>query len=404
MAIRVTCTCGKQFQVKVELAGKRGKCAACGQVLSIPAIPSSAALEKAIPAPLRACPICWEPLMPYAVICLRCGLDLRTGKQVPHIMPVAPSRPVANVPTSPGLFEFEDAVSSVPTAPGKKLTTAIDSKGGSRQVTRKILLFAGLGAGGFIAAAVALIVFLSNGPPQTSTSPRSDPAQTKEIRRQAEDAANPLAQTASLPNGPLRSSTLPVLAANPLEQAAYRPKEPRPARIVRQSGALPKNSPDEWRVALETATGINTSDLNVFLFLSDFNRLYDTTKFRDDESAKLISRMKIVPKAEIDIWNEALAKSVGGRLIPPLSNDSAALVVIIQQNLLFKEQKFDHAMSKVLCQRLATIPKSAIEEVTGIGKQYSALEGTDAALAIAKYDPLFVDNVFQPQVWQALKR
>ena len=100
MAISVTCTCGKQFKVKDELAGKRGKCAACGQVLSIPAIPSSAALEKAIPAPLRACPACWEALQPNAVICLHCGHDLRTGKQVSQAKSAAPSLPTEKVPAS----------------------------------------------------------------------------------------------------------------------------------------------------------------------------------------------------------------------------------------------------------------------------------------------------------------
>ncbi len=205
--------------------------------------------------------------------------------------------------------------------------------------------------------------------------------QEKEARRQAEAAANPLAQAASLP------------------------KEPRPARIVRQAEALPKNGlQDEWLAALKTATGTAESGINIFLFLTDFNRLYDKTRFRDDESAKLINRMTIVSKAEIDIWNEALTKPVGERLISYLSNDSAALVVIIQQDLLFKEQEFDRAMSQILCQRLATIPNSAVEEVTGMGNQHSAMQNTDAALAIAKYDPLFVGNQFQPNVWQALKR
>lgn len=36
MAITVVCSCGKKFQVKDELAGRRGKCAACGQSLTIP--------------------------------------------------------------------------------------------------------------------------------------------------------------------------------------------------------------------------------------------------------------------------------------------------------------------------------------------------------------------------------
>lgn len=36
MPISVQCACGKKLQVKDELAGKRGKCPACGQVLNIP--------------------------------------------------------------------------------------------------------------------------------------------------------------------------------------------------------------------------------------------------------------------------------------------------------------------------------------------------------------------------------
>ena len=98
MAISVTCECGKQFKVKDELAGKRGKCSSCGQVLSIPTLASSADPEKATPAPLRACPACWEALQPNAVICLHCGHDLRTGKQVPQAKPsepAAPARPSA---------------------------------------------------------------------------------------------------------------------------------------------------------------------------------------------------------------------------------------------------------------------------------------------------------------------
>jgi hypothetical protein len=103
MAIHVTCTCGKQFKVKEELAGKRGKCAACGRALSVPTLAPSADQEKASPSPRRACPTCRQALQPKAVICLNCGLDLRTGKQLPQAKssaPAAPSRPSAKAPAS----------------------------------------------------------------------------------------------------------------------------------------------------------------------------------------------------------------------------------------------------------------------------------------------------------------
>jgi len=36
MSIEFACKCGKRFKVRSELAGKRGKCDACGSVLVIP--------------------------------------------------------------------------------------------------------------------------------------------------------------------------------------------------------------------------------------------------------------------------------------------------------------------------------------------------------------------------------
>lgn len=38
MAIQVTCQCGKSFNAKPELAGRRVKCPACGSPLQIPAL------------------------------------------------------------------------------------------------------------------------------------------------------------------------------------------------------------------------------------------------------------------------------------------------------------------------------------------------------------------------------
>ncbi len=49
MAISVTCRCGKKLAVRDELAGRKGKCPACGMVLSIPALPSAAGPPPALP-------------------------------------------------------------------------------------------------------------------------------------------------------------------------------------------------------------------------------------------------------------------------------------------------------------------------------------------------------------------
>lgn len=121
MAIIVTCTCGKQFKVKDELAGKRGKCAACGRVLSVPTLAPSLVQEKATPSPLRACPTCQEALQPNAVICLNCGHDLRTGKQLPHAKSSAPaalSKASAKAPASPVPLQTSDRPKSSPAGQG----------------------------------------------------------------------------------------------------------------------------------------------------------------------------------------------------------------------------------------------------------------------------------------------
>lgn len=51
MAITVSCRCGKKLAVRDELAGRKGKCPACGSVLSIPGLPSPAPPSAGDPPP-----------------------------------------------------------------------------------------------------------------------------------------------------------------------------------------------------------------------------------------------------------------------------------------------------------------------------------------------------------------
>lgn len=80
MPIQVTCACGKRFVLGDEFAGKTGKCKACGSDLRIPA--AEPAKPKPVPPATRNCTSCQAVLDPEAVICIHCGLDLRTGKQL----------------------------------------------------------------------------------------------------------------------------------------------------------------------------------------------------------------------------------------------------------------------------------------------------------------------------------
>ena len=108
MAIELTCpACGQTLKLKEEAAGKRGRCPKCQAVITVPAgsaaqstedhgprpepappTPSSVTppvpASPARPAPLHqgTCPSCGGGLAPVAVICVNCGLNLRTGQKL----------------------------------------------------------------------------------------------------------------------------------------------------------------------------------------------------------------------------------------------------------------------------------------------------------------------------------
>lgn len=132
MPIAVKCGCGKQLNVKDELAGKAIKCPGCGNVIKVgtagarsaarpaaaprpgaapagnrPANPKPAATRPAAPRPAVAspmqaassssmddlfaeegmdrevhaiCPACSKELAPGAVLCTKCGFNMTTGE------------------------------------------------------------------------------------------------------------------------------------------------------------------------------------------------------------------------------------------------------------------------------------------------------------------------------------
>lgn len=107
MPIVVQCSaCKKQFQAGDHLAGKQVKCPACQAVLVLPASQQAAAptgnsldelLAEEMPqrhAGLAGqaevkCPGCGIPVREDAVLCVNCGYNFRTGRQ---IVPDTPSQ------------------------------------------------------------------------------------------------------------------------------------------------------------------------------------------------------------------------------------------------------------------------------------------------------------------------
>lgn len=123
MPIRATCQCGHSVSVPDEMAGKRGKCPKCKEILQIPSAtaktaPASGgsakaatnkagtsapkAVPKAVPKPAAApnamsslfdevglvqkkgqiCPVCDTPIPPNSVLCVNCGFNFAEGRKL----------------------------------------------------------------------------------------------------------------------------------------------------------------------------------------------------------------------------------------------------------------------------------------------------------------------------------
>ncbi|MBN1436481.1 MAG: hypothetical protein JW936_05365 [Sedimentisphaerales bacterium] len=78
------CQCGKTFTWTPEKAGKHATCPGCKTQITIPQIQDTFEPNRqsdAEPQTLH-CPSCKNPLQPNAVVCIECGYNLKTGKQL----------------------------------------------------------------------------------------------------------------------------------------------------------------------------------------------------------------------------------------------------------------------------------------------------------------------------------
>ena len=85
MPFTISCECGKTFRVRSDQAGKRSKCSECGRVFVIPDRPPVAQSS-------RSCPSCHQIVAPDAVLCVHCGLDLKTGNTLQTAMDAKPQK------------------------------------------------------------------------------------------------------------------------------------------------------------------------------------------------------------------------------------------------------------------------------------------------------------------------
>lgn len=74
--ILVKCQCGGKLKIKAALAGKKGKCPACGTTFTVPTPPSKDGAKENE----KTCPACLAVVPSAVILCVHCGLDFRTGK------------------------------------------------------------------------------------------------------------------------------------------------------------------------------------------------------------------------------------------------------------------------------------------------------------------------------------
>ncbi len=118
MHIEASCSCGRAYRLRPELAGKRVKCKDCGGSFEVPALSTSEdddwsaalsstdvsadagalsddalgldgyALQNVPVVPQRTCSKCGSGLQPEAILCLNCGFNSKTGQQVKTVREV----------------------------------------------------------------------------------------------------------------------------------------------------------------------------------------------------------------------------------------------------------------------------------------------------------------------------
>ena len=109
MPIKATCACGASFSARDDLAGRTVACPKCKQPLTIPRPQAAAAPAphanadlfdglglKARDESVARCPSCSAEMPPNAVLCVKCGYNVKTGKKMQTIKMSGEAPPVAS--------------------------------------------------------------------------------------------------------------------------------------------------------------------------------------------------------------------------------------------------------------------------------------------------------------------
>ena len=143
MAIKFNCSCGREMNVKDSLAGKKGKCPACGKIVEVPALGEEEAAPVEAPAVVapspapevrtKPCQHCRKPIPVDAVFCTHCGTHLRTGKK---------HQPEDRVETDTEDYNFFKTAPELLTKPMEAVGVIVDAPLSTANLRKALILLA----------------------------------------------------------------------------------------------------------------------------------------------------------------------------------------------------------------------------------------------------------------------
>jgi len=313
------------------------------------------------PPPERKCPACKAVLTPGAVLCVRCGLDLRTGKKV---------QPSALPPKQPPLL-------------------------GAGIVFGAIVL-CGLGI------AVYLFVFQVRREGKVASNKNKQSSVQSQNQGQ-EPAPNNVKAPAKAPqvveggNVAAMRIELADLRARRKNKGwgGKRPNTDEAAQLLmveRVSQIVKTKELQGWMEAVRTI-GANVDGGALVAVLANYDPLFNEGRFHQDVSAQYRLRIKQLPKQSLEHWGEAF------RQIDPqfYNNAEGGLVLsallLVEVDRFFGNEQFREAEAIRYLTRLRSIPHQAINT-------WAANEKHDgyvvAAIFMMQIDSLFENDQFQP--------
>lgn len=131
--------------------------------------------------------------------------------------------------------------------------------------------------------------------------------------------------------------------------ALYKGNKIQPDRIKAFSDRttqIPNQVVGEWETGLDSATKSETSRVNVAVLLSQTDRLFKKDGFDKSESAKLLKRLKSIPKQTLEQWGEVSDQKA-----------DAAAVSLVGLDVLFKEDALQKVAFEKLLKEVKPKPK-----------------------------------------------